>query len=259
MSFWERFFRWGAAAPAVVLAISGLPARSDGTRAVDQCPAPRPGRYLVLGSGFFNDQPIARLLQEEWRANGGIDGFRFNRDGNQMLEQVYQGRWRSSGPCQVLVDRQNGLRTSHTTDFLDLSGLPKLALSLTPGSTLNKHYWPQSTFGCNRTRFAGNYLADFLGRVENVNQWHPYAATMQLRLDGNRLTGLLNTSVDGQIGVSKVTGDLSLESTCLGLLRWTDPQGGEQVYRVIAAASGKRILAVSEASDLVSVGVLERQ
>ena len=214
---------------------------------------------MVLGSGFFHDQPIARLLQEEWRANGVIDGFRFNRDGDQMLEQAYQGSWRTSAPCQVLVDRQNGVRMSHTTDFLDSSGHPKLALSLTPGSTLNKHYWPQSTVGCNRTQLAGNYLVDFLGRVKNANQWHPYAATMQLRLYGNYFTGLLKTSVDGQISDSKVNGDLILESNCFGLLRWKDPQGLEQVYRVIAAGTGNRILAVSQGSDLVSVGVLERQ
>ena len=259
MSFSVRFIRWGGAAPAVLLAVFGLPAWSDGAAVLVQCPPPVPGRYLVLGSGFFEDQPIARLLQEEWRANGVIDGLRFNRDGDQTLEQVYQGRWRTSGPCQVKVNRQNGRRTSHTMDFLDPSGRPKLALSLTPGSTLNKRYWSQSTKACNRASYIGNYLVDFVGQVRVANQWQPYAAMMKLRIDPVRFNGVLISSVSGQIGDSKVSGELSLQSSCFGLLRWKGPQGLEQVYRVVAAATGNRILAVSQASDLLSVGVLERQ
>jgi len=259
MSFSVRFIRWGGAAPAVLLTIFGFPAWSDDAAVLVQCPAPVPGRYLVLGSGLFDDQPIARLLQEEWRANGDIDGARFNRDGVQMLEQAYQGRWRTSGPCQARVDRQNGLRVSHTMDFLDPNGHPKLALSLTPGSTLNKRYWLQSTRGCNQSRFAGNYLVDFTGQVRKSNQWRPYASMGKFRIDGLHLTGTLISSLNGQISDSKVDGDLDLESNCFGLLRWKDPQGHEQIYRVVAEATGNRILAVSQGSDLVSVGVLERQ
>jgi hypothetical protein len=259
MSFSVRFIRWWGAAPAVFLAVFGLPAWSDGAAVLVQCPPPVPGRYLVLGSGFFEDQPIARLLQEEWRANGVIDGLRFNRDGDQTLEQGYQGRWMTSGSCQARVDRQNGRRMSHTMDFLDPNGRPKLALSLTPGSTLNKRYWSQSTKVCNRARFAGNYLVDFAGQVRKANQWHPYVAMMKLRIDSDLFAGVLISSVNGQISDSKVNGELSLESNCFGLLRWTGPQGGDQVYRVVAEATGHRILAVSQDPELVSVGVLERQ
>ena len=259
MSFSVGFIRWWGAAPAVLLATFGLPACSDGAAVLVQCPAPVPGRYLVLGSGFFEDQPIARLLQEEWRANGDIDGVRFNRDGVQMLEQAYQGRWMTSGSCQARVDRQNGRRMSHTMDFLDPNGRPKLALSLTPGSTLNKRYWSQSTKVCNRARFAGNYLVDFAGQVRKANQWYPYVATMKLRIDSDLFAGVLISSVNGQITDSKVNGELSLESNCFGLFRWTGPQGVDQVYRVVAEATGNRILAVSQDSELVSVGVLERQ
>jgi hypothetical protein len=259
MSFSVRFIRCGCAAPVALLAIFGLPAFSDGAAVLAQCPAPMPGRYLVLGLGFFEDQPIARLLQEEWRANGDIDGVRLNRDGVHMLEQAYQGRWMTSGPCQVRVDRQNGLRVSHTADFLDPSGRPKLALSLTPGSTLNKRYWLQSTKVCNRSRFVGNYLFDFAGQIRKANQWRPYVSMGKLRLDDLPLTGVLISSVNGQISDSKVNGELSLESNCFGLLRWTGPQGLDQFYRVVAEATGNRILAVSQDPELVSVGVLERQ
>jgi hypothetical protein len=259
MSFSVRFIRWCGAAPAVLLATFGLPAFSDGAPVLVQCPAPLPGRYLVLGSGFFEDQPIARLLQEEWWANGDIDGVRFNRDGVHMLEQAYQGRWMTSGPCQARVDRHNGRRMSHTMDFLDPNGRPTLALSLTPGSTLNKRYWLQSTKVCNRPRFVGNYLVDFTGQVRISNQWHPYVAMMKLRIDSDLFAGVLISSVNGQISDSKVNGDLDLEFNCFGLLRWTGPQGLEQVYRVVAEATGNRILAVSQDPELVSVGVLERQ
>jgi hypothetical protein len=259
MSFPVRFICSGAVSNALLASISCSPAWSDDSGVLAQCPAPMPGRYLVIGSGFFEHQPIARLLQEEWRANGVIDGLRFNRDGDQTLEQVYQGRWRSSGPCQVKVDRQNGRRISHTVDFLDPSGRPKLALSLTPGSTLNKRYWSQSNEVCNRASFIGNYLVDFVGQVRVTNKWQPYAAMMKLSIDSVRLNGVLIGSVSGQIGDSKVSGELSLQSSCFGLLRWKGPQGLEQVYRVVAAATGNRILAVSQASDLLSVGVLERQ
>jgi hypothetical protein len=259
MFFSVRFISWGALAYALLASISCSPAWSDDSGFLAQCSAPMPGRYLVLGSGFFEDQPIARLLQEEWRANGVIDGLRFNRDGDQTLEQVYQGRWRSSGPCQVKVDRHNGRRISHTMDFLDPSGRPKLALSLTPGSTLKKRYWLQSTKVCNRASFIGDFLVDFVGQVHVTNQWQPYAAMMKLRIDSVRFNGVLIGSVSGQIGDSRVNGELSLQSSCFGLLRWNGPQGHEQVYRVVATATGNRILAVSQDPELVSVGVLERQ
>ncbi len=259
MAFSVRFIRWGAVAHAVLASMSSSPAWSDGAGVLAKCPAPLPGRYLVLGSGFFEDQPIARLLQEEWRANGDIGGVRFNRDGVHMLEQAYQGRWMMSGPCQARVDRQNGPRMSHTMDFFDPNGRPTLALSLTPGSTVNKRYWLQSTKVCNRSRFVGSYLVDFTGQVRISNQWHPYASMGKLRLDDLQLTGVLISSLNGQISDSKVDGDLDLESNCFGLLRWKDPQGHEQIYRVVAEATGHRILAVSQGSDLVSVGVLERQ
>jgi len=259
MSMRVWFIQWRSTAPALLLFLSGLPARSDGAGAFAQCSAPVPGRYLVLGSGFFEDQPIARLLQEEWRANGDIDGVRFNRDGAQTLEQSYQGSWQVSSPCQVHVDRQNGLRVSHTLDFLEPNGRPKLALSLTPGSTLTKHYWPQSVGGCNGARYVGTYLVAFGGYVQKANQWLPYAATLQLHIDRYHFTGSLISSVNGQIGDSKVNGDLILESNCFGLLRWKDDQGLEQVYSVIAEASGNHILAVSQALELVSVGVLDKQ
>ena len=248
-----------ALVPALWTLLSSLHTLAGETSQLKQCHKATPGKYLVLGTGFFADRPIARMLQEKWHSNGAISGFRYNRDGESELEQSYHGHWQASGPCQVRVDRENGERVSHTLDFLDTNGLPKLAFSLTPGSTLNKRYWRQSNHNCKKTQVAGDYLVNFNGQSLESNHWLNYSATMQLHFDGNHATGLLISSRNGKINESNISGNLRLEPTCYGLLGWKGSDGVQQLYRIIAESSGKRILAVSQASDLVSTGVIERQ
>ena len=41
-----------------------------------ECSAPRPGRYVVMGDGVAQNEPVARILQETWNPDGTINGIR---------------------------------------------------------------------------------------------------------------------------------------------------------------------------------------
>lgn len=79
---------------ALLLTLGPAPRAAHGETSknqLDRCLAGQPGRYVVMAEGSRGSTPIAQLIQEDWEANGNINGTAYTRIGKTFQELPYKG------------------------------------------------------------------------------------------------------------------------------------------------------------------------
>lgn len=99
---------------------------------LESCAAPRPGRYVLLGSGEHRGEPVAVLLQERWQANavvqrewwsGGIvQGWAVSSYAGQLERAAYSGRLRLGSDCLDTLAQRDALGTAYNYRVVVLAG-----------------------------------------------------------------------------------------------------------------------------------------
>ena len=246
----------------VLLLITSSAATVVAAPAVSQsttCPAASPGRYVVMGQGIANGKPIARLLLEDWSADGRISGHRFNRDGLHFFEQSYSGNYRNLQNCLVEVTRQNGDRQSRTHDVLDRQGKPRFALSVTPGTILSKRYWSQSVEKCQASDLDGVILSQQTGLSWINNKWQPNAVVQREEWQAGLVEGLAIMSTNGTIEQVSYKGSIKVEPSCLARVEEKDGKGVKYNYRAIVLSGGRGYIYLQSDAEDFTLGLLEKQ
>lgn len=223
------------------------------------CQSVRPASYIVLGYGIVHNLPAARVLKEQWNLDGSIKGKRINRDGNTLLEAEYGGRWQQLVNCGVIVQRTNGTRVSQTRDIINTHGYASRALSFTPGTTLKKRYWLNTTDHCSENALQGQWLGEFSGKVLQGSQWQPYEAVGRLNIEGSGVKGSLISSETGALESTPIQGKARLEPSCFGTIQWRDQEGTSHSDRVLMSGDGQRAILLRSDPGLFSIGMIEKE
>ena len=140
-----------------------------------QCAAPRAGRYVVMGDGVAQKDPVARILQETWNPDGSISGIRLERRGRIYREVAYTGRYRSLSLCRAGIERTYDSRISTSQAVLDSSGSPRYSLSTLPDVVVVSRWFTQASGACSAALLDGSVLSMQQGRNWKGGLWRPNA------------------------------------------------------------------------------------
>jgi hypothetical protein len=257
----------GVLLSAAATAAAALGAATSAAPAGPPCAAPAAGRYVVMQQGSGAGQvPMARLLQETWRADGRVEGLLMERQGRRWREVPYSGQVGSGAHCRATIRRapaggaaQEMGGAQHAEVVLDGRGRPAYSLDLGLGSVTTGRWWLQAPQACRTDSLNGVVLSQQQGWSWRGNRWEPNAVVQREVWSAGRVRGVALSSYGGRQEVAGYTGSLSLGSDCLGRLTQTDEQGTSYDYAVAVLSDGSGYLYLQRDPDDLTIGWLERR
>lgn len=223
-----------------------------------RCAAPQPGRYVVMGQGDSRGEPVARLLQETWNADGLIRGVRLERRGRTYSESAYSGSFRSISACRVAISRSYGSATSPSQAVLDPAGHPRFSLGTLPDVVVASRWFRQPAGSCRAALLDGTVVSMQQGRSWQGGRWQPNAVVQHERWQDGRVNGIAISSYGPTIEEATYGGTIAVESSCLATIRQRDSLGRPYNYRAIVLGDGGGYLYLQTDPDDLTVGWLER-
>ncbi len=233
------------------------------------CPPPPAGRHVVLERGWRSQggeqQPLARLRQESWSADGRIEGTVFERSGQAFRQFNYSGRLRPIGTCRVRLERTmpdadpTSLDQSSRDEaeaVLDASGRPRYSLSLAPGTTITGIWRQQADAACTPATLAGTVLSQQQG-LSWDRGWRPNAVVQRETWRRGVVQGVALSSYAGKVETASYTGTMRVNADCLATVVQRDSEGVDYHYRAIVMADGSGYLYLQEDPRDLTVGWLE--
>ena len=224
-----------------------------------QCAAPQPGRYVVMGDGVAQGEPVARILQETWKPDGSIEGIRLERRGRSYREVAYTGRFRSLSLCRAGIERSYDTRTSTSQAVLDAAGRPRYSLGTLPDVVVVSRWFPQGTGACNAALLDGTVLSMQQGRSWKGGQWQPNAVIQNERWRAGSVLGIAISSYGPSIEEATYSGTITVGADCLATVKEQDSLGVVYNYRAVVLADGSGYLYLQTDPDDITVGYLDRQ
>ena len=247
---------------ALLLTLGPAPRAAHGetnNNQLDRCLAGQPGRYVVMAEGSRSGTPIAQLIQEDWGADGSINGTAYTRIGKTFQELPYKGSWYSLPHCLVDVKRQNNEATSHSRTVLNQQGLPLFGLSQVPGTVLSERYWRQTSTTCKASSLNGLVLSQQKGLSWSQGQWQPNAVLQREQWLEGKVQGLALSSYNGTIEQAPYSGSIEVKPNCMARLEETDSKGVAYRYQAILLTGSRGYLYLQTDSDDLTLGLLEHQ
>lgn len=231
------------------------------------CLAPAAGRYVVMQQGSGAGQvPMARLLQETWRADGRIEGLLMERQGRRWREVPYTGQVGAGARCRATIrrtpasDGAEGMGgAQHAEVVLDGRGRPAYSLDLGLGSVTTGRWWLQAPQACQAESLDGVVLSQQQGWSWRGNRWEANAVVQREVWRGGQVRGVALSSYGGRQEVAGYTGSLRLGPDCLGRLNQTDEEGTGYDYAVVVLSDGSGYLYLQRDPDDLTIGGLERR
>lgn len=246
------------ALPAAASSSSSSPPAPAG---LESCGAPRPGRYVLLGSGEHRGEPVAVLLQERWHADGRVEGVLYRRQGQRFEEARTSGLWKADAHCWATVERRLQPAGSVMAESvaLDQRGLPRASLVLAPDEVLALRYVPQPDTACSPALLDGLVTSQQQGRSWQGGRWQSNAVVQREWWSGGIVQGWAVSSYAGQLERAAYSGRLQLGSDCLGTLAQRDVLGTAYNYRVVVLAGGGGYFYLQTDPTNLTLGLLQHQ
>lgn len=238
--------------------LGGASAATPPTAAGLHCAHPQPGRYAVMGQGVANGEPVARLQQETWNADGSLRGVRLERRGSRYAETNYSGRYRAISGCRVAISRTDDTATSPSQAVLDLQGHPRFSLGTLPDVLLISRWYRQPNRRCSSALLDGSVVSMQTGNSRKGQVWQPNAVVQHERWQQGQVKGIAVSSYGPSIEESTYKGSISVSPDCLASLREVDSLGRVYNYRAVVLADGSGYLYLQTDPDDLTVGALER-
>jgi len=263
----RRIRRAWTALPALAALLAPIAALSPGTAtaaeaavAAGRCAAPLPGRYLLIGSGEASGEPVARILQETWNADGTLTGIRLERRGRTYREERYSGSLRPLSLCRVAIQRSYGVGGVSTSQaVLDLAGRPRYSIATLPDVVVASRWLPQSGAACSASLLNGSVLSMQSGRSWRDGRWQANAVIQNELWKDAQVQGIAISSYGQSIEEATYTGTIRVGSDCLATLQERDSLGVVYNYRAILLADGSGYLYLQTDPGDVTVGYLEHE
>jgi len=224
-----------------------------------QCTAPRPGRYVVMGDGVAQSEPVARILQETWHPDGSITGIRLERRGHTYREVAYTGRFRSLSLCRAGIERTYDSNTSTSQAVLDAGGRPRYSLGTLPDVVVVSRWFQQPAGTCSAALLDGSVLSMQQGRNWKEGLWRPNAVIQNERWRAGSVLGIAISSYGSRIEEATYSGTISVAADCLATVKETDSLGVAYNYRAVVLADGSGYLYLQTDPNDLTVGYLEHQ
>jgi hypothetical protein len=250
------------AAPVQAQGPNGSPSRSgavDGAGQAVACGAPQPGRYVVMGEGAVQGEPVARVLLETWKPGGQIEGLRLERRGRVYREEAYVGRYRPLSLCRVGIERSYGTRLSTSQAVLDPAGVPRYSLGTLPEVVVVSRWFRQAAASCSPSLLDGTVLSQQQGRSWSANSWQPNAVIQHENWRAGQVQGIAISSYGPRIEEATYSGSLSMDANCLATIRQRDSLGVAFNYRAVVLADGSGYIYLQTDPDNLTLGYLEHQ
>lgn len=249
-----------AVAPVRAQAPAG-PAAGTVAGAVDavSCGAPQAGRYVVMGDGAAQGEPVARILLETWKPGGLIEGLRLERRGRLYREEAYVGRYRPLSLCRVAIERSYNNRTSTSQAVLDPQGVPRYSLGTLPEVVVVSRWFRQSAASCTASLLDGTVLSQQQGRSWSDNRWQPNAVIQHENWRAGQVQGIAISSYGARIEEATYSGSLTMGANCLATIRQRDSLGVAYNYRAVLLADGSGYIYLQTDPDNLTLGYLEHQ
>ena len=246
---------------SVVTLLAALPWLQVGAAQANpvKCEAPRPGRYVVMGDGVVQNEPVARILQETWKADGSIVGVRLERRGRTYREEAYTGKVRPLSLCRAGIERTYNGMVSTSQAVLDRAGRPRYSLGTLPDLVVVSRWFNQGTSPCNAALLDGTVLSMQQGRSLKEGQWRPNAVIQNETWTGGNVQGIAIASYGPRIEEATYSGTITVASDCLATVKQTDSLGVPFNYRAVVLADGSGYLYLQTDLDDLTVGFLEHQ
>lgn len=223
------------------------------------CAAPQPGRYVVMGDGVAQGEPVARILQETWKPDGSIEGIRLERRGRTYREVAYTGRFRSLSLCRAGIERSYDTHTSTSQAVLDAAGRPRYSLGTLPEVVVVSRWFSQGSGACDAALLDGTVLSMQQGRSWTAGQWRPNAVIQNERWRAGSVLGIAISSYGPSIEEATYSGSITVGADCLATVREQDSLGVVYNYRAVVLADGSGYLYLQTDPDAITVGYLDRQ
>ena len=261
----SRLLAWRVVLPTallpVVMPLAALPMLQVGPAQANvvKCEAPRPGRYVVMGDGVVQNEPVARILQETWKADGSIVGVRLERRGRTYREEAYTGTIRPLSLCRAGIERTYNGRVSTSQAVLDRAGRPRYSLGTLPDLVVVSRWFNQGSSPCNAALLDGTVLSMQQGRSLKEGQWRPNAVIQNETWTGGNVQGIAIASYGPRIEEVTYSGTITVASDCLATVKETDSLGVAFNYRAVVLADGSGYLYLQTDPDDITVGYLEHQ
>jgi len=224
-----------------------------------QCAAPRAGRYVVMGDGVAQKDPVARILQETWNPDGTISGIRMERRGRIYREVAYTGRYRSLSLCRAGIERTYDSRISTSQAVLDASGSPRYSLGTLPDVVVVSRWFAQGSGACLASLLDGTVLSMQQGRNWKDGLWRPNAVIQNERWRAGSVLGIAISSYGPRIEEATYSGTIAVGADCLATVKQTDSLGVAYNYRAVVLADGSGYLYIQTDPDDLTVGFLEHE
>ena len=238
---------------------------------LESCAAPRPGRYVLLGSGEHRGEPVALLLQERWHADGRVEGVLYRRQGQRFEEARTSGVWKADIYCWATLERRlepTGTARSGATAMavamaeavaLDQRGQPRASLVLAPDEVLSLRYVPQPENACSPALLDGLVTSQQQGRSWQGGRWQANAVVQREWWSGGIVQGWAVSSYGGRLERAGYSGRLQLGGDCLATLAQRDALGTAYNYRVVVLAGGGGYFYLQSDPANLTLGLLQHQ
>jgi hypothetical protein len=214
---------------------------------------------VVIGDGEVQGEPMARILQETWKANGLIEGVRLERRGHTYREQAYIGRFRPISLCRVAIERSYGNALSTSQAVLDQQGRPRYSLGTLPDVVVVSRWFPQAGSSCSVGLLDGTVLNQQQGRSWRNNRWQANAVIQHERWRGGQVQGIAISSYSASIEEATYSGSLTMEANCLATVKERDSLGVDYNYRAVVLADGSGYVYLQTDPNDLTVGYLEHE
>ena len=224
-----------------------------------ECAAPRAGRYVVMGDGVAQKDPVARILQETWNPDGTISGIRMERRGRIYREVAYTGRYRSLSLCRAGIERTYDSNISTSQAVLDASGSPRYSLGTLPDVVVVSRWFAQGSGACRASLLDGTVLSMQQGRNWKDGLWRPNAVIQNERWRAGSVLGIAISSYGPRIEEATYSGTIKVDADCLATVKQTDTLGVAYNYRAVVLADGSGYLYIQTDPDDLTVGYLEHE
>jgi len=246
---------------AIALPSAPVAAQGKGPQgaAPQECAAPQPGRYVVIGDGEVQGEPVARILQETWNADGSLSGVRLERRGKVYRETLYSGSYRPLSLCRVAIQRSYGNLSSSSQAVLDASGRPRYSLGTLPDVVVVSRWFHQPGAVCSASLLDGSVLSMQSGRSWREGSWRPNAVIQNEVWKDGRVEGIAISSYGSRIEEATYSGEIRVGKDCLATLQERDSLGVAYNYRAVLLADGSGYLYIQTDPSDLTVGYLEHQ
>jgi hypothetical protein len=254
------------------IALPALAASPPATAGLESCAAPRPGRYVLLGSGEHRGEPVAVLLQERWHADGRLEGVLYRRQGQRFEEARTSGLWKADAHCWATLERRlepkgaaraGAARPAASvmaeSVALDQRGQPRASLVLAPDEVLSLRYVPQPDKACSPALLDGLVTSQQQGRSWQDGRWQANAVVQREWWSGGIVQGWAVSSYAGRLERAAYSGKLQLGSDCLGTMAQRDALGTAYDYRVVVLAGGGGYFYLQTDPNDLTLGLLQHQ